>query len=131
MEPLHLGIPNDEEAESAKWLRPRGEYPCRKIVFQLWGEDQGWLDDRDNHLTYRGLYTWYDASVETLNCDMLNQGRVTWPAHLLVCESDSPILVQSSFHFTRRDPEHLFLPPPTHLQRNVHAMRTIHHHTIT
>ncbi|KIM83435.1 hypothetical protein PILCRDRAFT_69475 [Piloderma croceum F 1598] len=94
-------------------------YPCRKIVFQLWSQDQGWSDDRDNHGTYRGSYTWYDASVETLD------------PHLLVCESDSPILVQSPFHFTRRDPEHPFLPPPTHLQRNVHAKRTIHHHTIT
>jgi hypothetical protein len=131
VEPFHLGIPNDEEAESAQWLPPRGEYPCRKIVFQLWSEDQGWSDDRDNHGTYRGSYSWYDASVETLDCDILNQGCVTWPAHLLVCGSDSPILVQSPFHFTRRDPEHPFLPPPTHLQRNVHANRTIHHHTIT
>jgi len=121
---------DDKEAERKKWHPPRGEHPCRKIIFQLWSKDQGWSDDVDNHGTYRGSYTWYDASVETFASDILNGGRVIWPAHLLTYESDSPLLAESPFHFIRRDPDHPFLPPPTHLQRNVHAEDQIHHHTI-
>jgi len=130
VEPFHLGMQNSE-AERTKWLPPRGGNPCRKIAFQLWSEDQGWSNDSANHGTYRGSYTWFDASVETLDHDMLNHGRVTWPAHLLIDESDGPLLVESPFNFVRRETDHPFLPPPTHLQRNIHAVHKIRHHTIT
>ena len=130
-ESFSIGMENGEEAKLGKWLPPRGEHPCRKIVFQLWSKDQGWSDDGDNHGTYRGSYSWFDASVETVAPDILNRGPIAWPRFLLRYESDTPLVAESHFNFIRRDPDHPFLPPPTHLQRNIHASRDFHHHTVT
>ncbi|KAI6039225.1 hypothetical protein EDC04DRAFT_3010374, partial [Pisolithus marmoratus] len=41
-------------------------HPCRRIVFNLWSHDQGWSSSPSEwHGTYYGSYSWWDASVET------------------------------------------------------------------
>ncbi|KAF9242333.1 hypothetical protein BU15DRAFT_60461 [Melanogaster broomeanus] len=42
-------------------------HPCRKIVFQLWSHDQGWITwhIRGDQGTYRESWTWFNARVET------------------------------------------------------------------
>jgi len=125
---FRLGVEDDEDSETRDWLPPRGEHPCRMIEFNLWSSDQGWSDNHINHGTYQDSYTWFDASVETPNLDTSNSKAVIWPSHLLIYDSNAANL---PFEFTRRDPAHPFLPPPTHLQRNIHAQHNTHHHTIT
>ncbi|KAH7925672.1 hypothetical protein BV22DRAFT_1033714 [Leucogyrophana mollusca] len=114
------------------WLSPRGEHPARKIVFDLWSKDQGWSNEIANRGTYNGSWTWFDADIETLKSDPFRDSKsaVSWPEHLLFKESDAPELA-GSFEFDRRQTGHPLLPPPTHLQRNVHAKNKIHHHTVT
>ncbi|KAK9420897.1 hypothetical protein SUNI508_00988 [Seiridium unicorne] len=40
------------------------ESPCRKIVFKIQSNDQGWGGDGRNHGTYKASYTWFDAGLE-------------------------------------------------------------------
>lgn len=43
---------------------PKGEHPCRKIVFTIKSHDQGWGGDRGHRGTYQGSYTWFDVGLE-------------------------------------------------------------------
>ncbi|KAI1845000.1 hypothetical protein JX266_008793 [Neoarthrinium moseri] len=38
--------------------------PCRKIVFNIQSNDQGWGGGRGDKGTYHGAYTWFDAGLE-------------------------------------------------------------------
>lgn len=52
------------------WSRdavPRGEFPCRKIVFTIKSHDQGWGGPPGCRGTYRGSSTWFDVGLETLS----------------------------------------------------------------
>lgn len=152
------GLSGDNSASgtSQKKVRadPRGEHPCRKIVFNISSHDQGnsfslslcvlvflyhtlhhppgWGGHHEHRGTYRGSYTWFDVSVERPSSEMLSGMQVsTWPAHVLFHESDSRLLHEAQLHFTRRDQEHPFLPPSTHLQRNITARSETQHHSVT
>jgi len=46
---------------------PRGEFPCRKIVFTIKSHDQGWGGPPGCRGTYRGSSTWFDVGLETLS----------------------------------------------------------------
>ncbi|KAK1758671.1 hypothetical protein QBC47DRAFT_375442 [Echria macrotheca] len=39
-------------------------HPCRKIVFTIVSRDQGWGGAGEDHLTYRGSWTWFEAGLE-------------------------------------------------------------------
>jgi len=39
-------------------------HPCRKIVFTIRSRDQGWGGDQQDHDTYHGSWTWFEAGVE-------------------------------------------------------------------
>jgi hypothetical protein len=45
---------------------PRGDHPCRKVVFTIKSKDQGWADRRELCGTYKGSYTWFDVGLEKL-----------------------------------------------------------------
>jgi hypothetical protein len=45
---------------------PRGDHPCRKVVFTIKSRDQGWADTREFCGTYKGSYTWFDVGLEKL-----------------------------------------------------------------
>lgn len=52
------------------WTRdasPRGEFPCRKIVFRIKSHDQGWGGPPGCRGTYKGSSTWFDVGLETLS----------------------------------------------------------------
>jgi hypothetical protein len=52
------------------WTRdatPRGEFPCRKIVFTIKSHDQGWGGPPGCRGTYKGSSTWFDVGLETLS----------------------------------------------------------------
>ncbi len=42
------------------------EHPCRKIVFRITSNDQGWSSQRENRGTFKGSYTWFDAGLQKL-----------------------------------------------------------------
>jgi len=46
---------------------PRGEFPCRKIVFTIKSHDQGWGGPPGCRGTYKGSSTWFDVGLETLS----------------------------------------------------------------
>jgi hypothetical protein len=45
---------------------PRGDRPCRKVVFTIKSRDQGWADRREFCGTYKGSYTWFDIGLEQI-----------------------------------------------------------------
>lgn len=45
---------------------PRGDHPCRKVVFTIMSKDQGWADRREFRGTYQGSYTWFDVGLEQI-----------------------------------------------------------------
>jgi hypothetical protein len=61
-------VPNDatEEVHNQWSLKsqPRGEHPCRKIVFTIKSHDQGWGGTANHKGTYEGSYTWFDVGLE-------------------------------------------------------------------
>ncbi|KAH7925690.1 hypothetical protein BV22DRAFT_1128833 [Leucogyrophana mollusca] len=124
-----LGMDEGGESYGGRWLPPRGEHPCKKIVFQLWSKGQGHAHDPTNEGSYRGSYTWFDAGVETPLSAITLDHSVSWPVYLITAASGSAHLAWSPFEFAGRD-EHPSLPLPTHLQRNVHGKREVHHHTV-
>ncbi|KAH6674732.1 hypothetical protein B0J14DRAFT_561764 [Halenospora varia] len=51
----------------SKWEEisiPRGEFPCRKIVFTIRSSDQGWGGSAADRGTYNGSFTWFDVGKE-------------------------------------------------------------------
>jgi hypothetical protein len=50
----------------AKEAAPRGEFPCRKVVFTIKSHDQGWGGPAGCKGTYRGSSTWFDVGLETI-----------------------------------------------------------------
>jgi hypothetical protein len=58
------------------WTRdakPRGEVPCKKIVFTIKSHDQGWGGPAGCRGTYKGSSTWFDVGLETLSGTRDNQ----------------------------------------------------------
>jgi hypothetical protein len=47
-------------------FQPRGDHPCRKIVFTIRSHDQGWANDVENRGTYNASFTWFDIGLEKL-----------------------------------------------------------------
>lgn len=96
-------------------------HPCRRIVFELWSHDQGWSTvDTSHHGTYKGSYTWWDASVETAQLEITGNIEISWPSSLVFADAravpnGSP--VQFHQHKQRRPPT----PNERSLQRNFHA----------
>jgi hypothetical protein len=64
-------VPNTSTAEVLKgWAatsKPRGEFPCRRIVFTIVSNDQGWGGDESARGGYRGSFTWFDVGKEELS----------------------------------------------------------------
>ncbi|PQE33660.1 ankyrin repeat protein [Rutstroemia sp. NJR-2017a WRK4] len=69
--PKEREVPQDATAEVInKWThvsRPKGEHPCRKIVFKIKSRDQGWGGLPENKGTYKGSSTWFDAGIERMS----------------------------------------------------------------
>lgn len=40
------------------------ENPCRKIVYKITANDQGWGGNREDKGSFRGSWTWFDAGLE-------------------------------------------------------------------
>ncbi|EIW86092.1 hypothetical protein CONPUDRAFT_140814 [Coniophora puteana RWD-64-598 SS2] len=85
----------------ATWAPPRGQFPCRKIEFELCSRDQGWSWCRVLGKTYERSFTWFDALIERADVD------------------DS------------KSEQHPNVPGAFHLQRNVLAKREWAQHKIT
>lgn len=60
VEAMTLDVLNQWKTQSL----PRGDHPCRKVVFTIRSRDQGWADTREFCGTYRGSYTWFDVGLE-------------------------------------------------------------------
>jgi hypothetical protein len=58
-------------------MKPRGEVPCRKIVFTIKSHDQGWGGPAGCRGTYKGSSTWFDVGLETLSATRHNQRQCT------------------------------------------------------
>jgi hypothetical protein len=59
---MTLDVLNQWKAQSL----PRGDHPCRKIVFTIRSRDQGWADTHEFCGTYEGSYTWFDVGLEKI-----------------------------------------------------------------
>ncbi|PQE15775.1 ankyrin repeat protein [Rutstroemia sp. NJR-2017a BBW] len=85
--PKEREVPQDATAEVInKWTRasrPKGEHPCRKIVFKIKSRDQGWGGLPENKGTYKGSSTWFDAGIERMSATREGVSSCHKPAHLL------------------------------------------------
>ncbi|KAE9365175.1 hypothetical protein N431DRAFT_353243 [Stipitochalara longipes BDJ] len=79
------------------WTRdavPRGECPCRKIVFTIKSHDQGWGGPPGCRGTYKGSSTWFDVGLETLSATrdraMFESSGDTRKPYFLVPDPQSP-----------------------------------------
>jgi hypothetical protein len=68
--PESRNIPSDATEEVLKkWesaSKPRGEHPCRKIVFTIKSKDQGWGGGAGRG-TYKESFTWFDTGLERVS----------------------------------------------------------------
>ncbi|KAG2157216.1 hypothetical protein DEU56DRAFT_9150 [Suillus clintonianus] len=121
------GLPPTE----LKWVPPTLAKPFRKIEFQLWSHDQGWVGVQGSLPgTYNGSYSWFDVDVERLDPTSCFTESIRWPSSLLFTAVDAPNL-PDDITFTRKDVKCPFLPSPSTLQKNIVAERQTSHHTIT
>lgn len=119
-----IGAVEVGRAKGMAWLPPRGRNLARKIAFQIESKDQGWSGEPHNHGSYRGSYTWFDAGVENVSPDPIRKKPIQWTSRMIRCNHDSifPDHDHPPVEFFLKAPlEPPFLPPPTHIQRNVHA----------
>ena len=76
---------------------PRGEFPCRKIVFTIKSHDQGWGGSVNQRGTYRGSYTWFDAGLERMSAFHEGKSLLCAPrgdawtrkSHLLISQNNT------------------------------------------
>lgn len=117
------------EAEAEGWVSPRGCNPARKVVFELESKDQGWSGEPDNHGSYRGSYTWFEAGVESVPLNFIREEHVQWTSPMIFSGLND--LHDSPIHFVLKSPlQTPFLHPPTHIQRNIHAGKDWRIHNI-
>jgi hypothetical protein len=114
---LRLGGPDDLSRST-----PTLSHPCRKIVFQLWSNDQGWGGEQ-GYGPYKASYTWFDVGIEKAQTSIFTNNTVDWPAPLLFKEEVDAFRIQ-------RDVARPFLPSDTTLQKNVMAEEETTEHTI-
>ncbi|KAI0124688.1 hypothetical protein BJ170DRAFT_634669 [Xylariales sp. AK1849] len=115
---------------------PTLEHPCRKIVFNIQSNDQGWGGDHRDRGLFRHSWTWFDAGLERFDAKAPSSGndvekgledssnlsvstlRPLWPP---LTSDDSGIMrYHHSLHAT---PEHK-------IQCNKLAVRQTQHHHV-
>ncbi|KAI1140940.1 hypothetical protein F5Y05DRAFT_375634 [Hypoxylon sp. FL0543] len=118
------------------------EHPFRKVVFDIVSRDQGWSGDHQNHGTYRGSFTWFDAGLERFDkdnecspeCpDRRNSDNSTATTDIPTCAIRPvwPRVVPNEGGAPGMRYHHELLPDPDHLiQRNKHAEKSFQHHHI-
>ncbi len=131
---------------------PRGEHPCRKIVFTITSRDQGWGGDRDDRGTYKGSFTWFDVGIDRIQaidvtkhapemtsrtgyaagCQLGKRNNQT-DLSPISCELHPvmPSTIKDPSDLSRYKFDHPFLPPATRLQSNLTATGTSKEHVIT
>jgi hypothetical protein len=129
---------------------PRGDHPCRKVVFTIRTRDQGWADTREFCGTYEGSYTWLDVGLEKLQAIDKNmctpeiqipQGFIekfplesgyssSKAERWIYCDLDTiqPSVIGEPPNFTFDRP---ILPTGTRLQSNRTGTREVKEHVIT
>ncbi|KAI9762849.1 MAG: hypothetical protein M4579_000202 [Chaenotheca gracillima] len=141
--PLPPSVDGDDLAESTsgsvqEWIPPRGEHPCRKIVFELSSHDQGFGGPVSDRGTYKSSWTWFDAVVAP------PPSLKPIPQHLKTksAESDIESDIESDVcdeHDTDGEEQdaapkkdkHPFLPPSTRVQANALGTQQTRHHIVT
>lgn len=68
--PESNSVPDEATNEVlSNWVsrsQPKGEYPCRKIVFTIKSHDQGWGGQAGQRGAYEGSYSWFEAGLERM-----------------------------------------------------------------
>ncbi|KAI1408241.1 hypothetical protein F5Y13DRAFT_172908 [Hypoxylon sp. FL1857] len=118
------------------------EHPFRKVVFDIVSCDQGWSSDRQNHGTYRGSFTWFDAGLERFdkdnNCppecpDRRTSDNSSETTDIPTCAIRPvwPRVVPNEGGASGMRYHHELLPDSNHLiQRNLHAEKNFQHHHV-
>ncbi|KAI0066557.1 hypothetical protein BV25DRAFT_1820549 [Artomyces pyxidatus] len=59
--------PDDPDSPTVLGGEPavRGVHPVRKVVFRLTSRDQGWSGTPQDHMTFRGAYSWWEVAAES------------------------------------------------------------------
>jgi len=131
---------------------PRGEQPCRKIVFKIKSRDQGWGGDPTDRGTFQGTFSWFDVGVERFEAidvsrssnlttrplevispfirDPDNRGNasptISWDITPILPPIDPGTGDKRTYGF-----KHPFLPMGTRLQSNLTATKEVQDHVIT
>ncbi|KAI9843041.1 MAG: hypothetical protein M1837_006672 [Sclerophora amabilis] len=152
------GIERTERSDLQDWAPPRGEHPCRKIVFELASHDQGFGGSREDKGAYSHSWTWFDAAVAAPDRNLPVRAHSTTTGPTLpasagssttnTSSTDSDIDIDSDFDSDQADEDrqeeegkadekppppkkHPFLPPSTLVQSNAVAERETKRHTVT
>lgn len=69
--PRPLGKEHDPSyfAKLADYPTPKLLHPVRKVVFSIRSKDQGWGGDSEDHHTYHGSWTWFEAGLEKFDAE--------------------------------------------------------------
>jgi len=139
---------------------PKGEHPCRKIVFKIRSHDQGWGGNPNHKGTYEGSYTWFDVGLERISATrediILNQPEKAPMPQFLLNRNDlehgepsettrpEPLICNLRTILPATPPkppntspdnldffQHDLLPSTMVLQKNVTAIRDTKEHEIT
>ncbi|KAJ9242569.1 hypothetical protein DTO280E4_3776 [Paecilomyces variotii] len=108
-----LCLEKQEDSASPKILPHRGSHPCRKIIFNIWSQDQGWGGGpRNRNSRYDGSYSWFDAFI--ISADSAER------------ESSEERPLEARI----KPGEPYFIPTGNKLQSNVVARDEVEHHHI-
>lgn len=153
-ESRHFPAEATEEVLS-KWTSkslPKGETPCRKIVFTIKSHDQGWGGAFNQRGTYVGSYTWFDVGLERMTAtreDIVQEKPELAPQPQFNLHFEPPqdasqqtpvicnlrtVIPATPVKRNETDPdsfEHPLLPSMTTLQKNITASRDTKEHKIT
>jgi len=101
-----------------------GRHPVRKVVFEITSRDQGWSDHSQDHDTYRGSWTWFEAFAHD------DEAERPSPIGRRTTSSSTATSVASDLEGIDPAPASP-RAPSRELTRNVHAGKEYKTHTIT
>ncbi|KAL1990282.1 hypothetical protein VTN49DRAFT_6121 [Thermomyces lanuginosus] len=154
--PLCIDISDSDDGKKKVQVLPhRGLHPARKIVFKFSSRDQGWGGEYGDSGTYNRSYTWFDAYIMPSAREGVAEHQSRRHVEIPKDEDgkDVPSIIvpnpeiqppeqppeqgqQEQGGLKRWEDEHQpsylypFLPPPTKLQCNRTATKTLEHYNI-
>lgn len=81
-------------AKLVDYPTPKLLHPVRKVVFSIRSKDQGWGGEREDHHTYHGSWTWFEAGLERFDAEQTCDPLCTYDVRFKSSSSkESPLPV--------------------------------------